>query len=223
VSREGHGVSNPCRRYQAALANPYGEFFRALPPLFRRVALIPPSAAELSSTDWLVWKAAVARHFSWAVPTYEAIEAIGRYATKVVDMGAGSGYWAWLMRQAGIDVVAIDEAPPPFTWTKVAKANERVILDHPDRTLFLCWPPWGTDMAFNTLTLHRGDYVVYVGEWMGGSANIWFFALLVSGFEAIDWIEIPQWYNRDDRLFVFRRRQDPARTDLGGGPISAKP
>ena len=61
-------------------------------------------------------------------------------------------------------------------------------------------------MAYNALAWHRGDYLVYVGEWMGGSANPRFFAALVSKFEAVEVVELPQWYNRDDRLTVFRRR-----------------
>jgi len=193
-----------------ALANPYVAFFRALPPSCWRVASIPPSACELGHPDWLAWKVAIARHFSWAVPTDEAIAAIGRYATTVVEIGAGSGYWAWLMRQAGIAVAAFDTDPPAFTWTGVAKGDERALLVYPKSTLFLCWPPWGTAMAANALTLHRDDYVIYVGEWMGGNADARFFALLAAEFEGIDAVEIPQWHNRDDHLLVFRRRPQGA-------------
>ncbi|TXL71004.1 hypothetical protein FHP25_32200 [Vineibacter terrae] len=194
------------------LVNPYGAFFGALPPSCRRVPSAPLSASESAHADWLTWKSAIARHFAWAVPTDEAIATIARYATDVVEIGAGSGYWAWLMRQAGITVAAFDDEPPAFTWSDVAQGDERAILDRRDSTLFLCWPPWGTAMAVNALALHRGDYVIYVGEWMGGSADARFFALLAAQFEAIDGVAIPQWYNRDDRLFVFRRRDPQPRS-----------
>lgn len=188
------------------LLNPYLEFYRAMPAAYRRDPSVPISAAELLSPEWLALKAAIAGHFAWAVPTEEAVLTILKYSAKVVEIGAGSGYWAWMMRQAGIAVVAFDTSHAPFHWDKVAQGDERAVLFYPDHTLFLCWPPWNSDMAYNALTCHRGDYLVYVGEWMGGSANPRFFAALASIYEAIDVVNLPQWYNRDDRLMIFRRR-----------------
>ncbi|MDE2628283.1 MAG: hypothetical protein KGL99_14120 [Burkholderiales bacterium] len=189
-----------------ALLNPYRDFFDALPASFRRCPSVPPSAAEWLVPDWLAFKAAIARHFAWAVPTDEAIAVIGRHTKAVVEIGAGSGYWAWLMRQAGIEVAAYDTAPPPHTWSEVRRGDARALRDHTDGALLLCWPPWASAMALDALTAHAGEHVVYVGEWMGGSAEPHFFATLVSRFECIDTVAIPQWAMRDDRLMVFRRR-----------------
>jgi hypothetical protein len=194
------------------LLNPYLEFYRAMPPACRRDLSMPVSAAELLSPEWLKLKAAIAGHFAWAVPTEYAIQTVSKYSTRVVEIGAGSGYWAWMMRQAGIAVAAFDAGCFAFTWDEVARGDERAVLFYPDHTLFLCWPPWNSDMAYNALAWHRGDYVVYVGEWMGGCANRRFFTLLASAFEAIDLVNIPQWCNRDDRLMIFKRRNPSARS-----------
>jgi hypothetical protein len=191
------------------LLNPYIDFFRALPPSCRRDLSLPPSAAESLAPNWLAFKAAIARHFAWAVPTDEAIALIRKHAAGVVEIGAGSGYWTWLMRQAGITVVAFDLDPPPFTWSEVHSGDERMVRYHPDKTLLLCWPPWASSMASSALAAYGGERVVYVGEWMGGNADPHFFALLVSRFECIDSLAIPQWYMRDDRLIVCRRRHVP--------------
>jgi len=188
------------------LFNPYLEFHRAMPACYRRDPSVPISAAELLSPQWLYLKAAIAGHFAWAVPTDEAVRAILKCSTRVVEIGAGGGYWAWMMRQAGIEVVAFDTHHACFNWSEVAHGDERAVLSYPDHALFLCWPPWNSDMAYNALTCHGGDHLAYVGEWMGGSANPRFFALLASAYEAIDVVDIPQWYNRDDRLMIFRRR-----------------
>jgi hypothetical protein len=197
------------------LLNPYLEFYRAMPPAYRRDRSMQVSATELLSPEWLKLKAAIAAHFAWAVPTEHAIQTVSKYATRVVEIGAGTGYWAWMMRQAGIAVTAFDAGCFPFTWDEVGRGDERAVLFYPDHTLFLCWPPWNSDMAYNALAWHRGDYVVYVGEWMGGCANRRFFALLASTFEAIDLVDIPQWCNRDDRLMIFKRR-NPARSPALG-------
>src|SRR5260370_41002140 len=97
------------------LLNPYLDLFRALPASFRRDPSMPPSAAELLVPDWLALKATIARHFAWAVPTDEAIAVIRKHTTGVVEVGAGSGYWTWLLRQSGLGVAAFDLDPPPFT------------------------------------------------------------------------------------------------------------
>jgi hypothetical protein len=167
---------------------------------------VPPSTAAQLAPDWLAFTAAIARHFAWAVPTDEAIATIRKHSAGVVEVGAGSGYWAWLMRQAGVDVAAFDLDPPSFTWGEVNRGDERAAHDHPDKTLLLCWPPWGTGVASRALAAYGGEHVVYVGEWMGFNAEPNFFASLAWFFECIDSVEIPQWYMRDDRLMVFRRR-----------------
>jgi hypothetical protein len=188
------------------LCNPYLEFYRAMPLVFRRDPSVPPSFVESLSPEWLKLKSAIAGHFAWAVPTEEAVRTIAKYSIPVVEIGAGSGYWAWMMRQAGVAVAAFDADPPVFTWDKVARGDERAIFSCPDHMLLLCWPPWQSDMACNALTCHRGEYFVYVGEWMGGCANLRFFAQLVATFEPVEQVNIPQWYNRDDSLMIFRRR-----------------
>jgi hypothetical protein len=190
------------------LANPYLDFFCALPASFRRGSSWPSAAAGAASTDGALLKAAIARHFAWAVPTAAVVDRIGRYARGgVIEIGAGSGYWAWLLRQAGIDVLAFDHDPPAFTWTAVASGDGReALVRSPQRALLLCWPPWASPMAFDALQAYGGACVVYVGEWMLGSAEAGFFALLLARFEAVDAVALPQWHGRADGLSVWRRR-----------------
>jgi hypothetical protein len=188
------------------LWNPYLDFFRGLPPSCRRDQSLRLATADSTSAEWLTLKGAIARHFAWAVPTDEAIACIGAHTDDLIEIGAGSGYWAWLLRQDGVAVDAFDVAPPPFTWSHVGTGDERVLVSHPASTLFLCWPPWATDMAANALALFEGAQVIYVGEWMLGSANVRFFQDLVSRYAAIAWTPLPQWHGRSDCLTVFRRR-----------------
>lgn len=52
------------------------------------------------------------RKFSWAIPNSEAIDAIVGLGCPVVEMGAGTGYWAALLAARGVRVQAFDQAPP---------------------------------------------------------------------------------------------------------------
>ena len=189
-----------------AMANPYLDWFAALPPSYRRDARVPLDGSELFMPAWNEFKAAAARAFAWSVPNDAAIDAIARHADRVLEVGAGSGYWAWLLEQAGVDVLAVDASPPARTWHPVRPGSEAVAAAHPERALFLSWPPYGVPMALNALTAYRGELVIYAGEWLGGCAEPGFFAALATGFELVESVELPQWYMRDDRLSIHRRR-----------------
>lgn len=45
------------------------------------------------------------------MPTDEAIETIAEYGP-VLEVGAGSGYWSYVLSEAGVDVIATDLSPP---------------------------------------------------------------------------------------------------------------
>lgn len=52
------------------------------------------------------------REYAFAVPTPEAVRQIVQVAPRIVDFGAGTGYWAKILTAAGADVVAIDNVAP---------------------------------------------------------------------------------------------------------------
>lgn len=194
-----------------ALANPYLDFFQALPAACKRDPAVPPDGRELLSPGWLAWKAAVAGHFAWAVPTEAAIRTILRHASCLTEIGSGSGYWAWLLRQAGADVLAFDAAPPPRAWTDVHRGDARAVLGAPGRALLLCWPPWGSPMAEEALRLADAPVVIHVGEWLGGTAELGFFARLTAWYAPVESVALPQWLARADWLGVWRRKSRPVR------------
>jgi len=46
---------------------------------------------------------------SFCIPTQKAIQTILKYGKKIVDVGAGTGYWSMLLNDAGGDVIAFDK------------------------------------------------------------------------------------------------------------------
>lgn len=172
--------------------------------------------------------------YAWAVPNRPAVEAIVEYGP-VVEIGAGLGYWGWLVEQLGGDYVGYD--PDPRTqlndpeaavredivargdrhgrefedfvhdgWTDVREGDHRAAADHPDRTLFLCWPSQDADWAHKALDAYDGDTLVYVGEGPGGvTGDEQFFEELRREWGVVDSVSIPQWPFVDDRLVVYER------------------
>ena len=152
--------------------------------------------------------------YGWAIPTDEAVAAIAAHGP-IVEIGAGRGFWAYLLRKAGADVVADDIRPRGGShwhpehrepWTPVAYGGVRKAADHPDRTLFLCWPPYNRPMARGALRRYRGDTVAYVGEGPGGcTGDDAFHDALEADWSEVERVDLPQWLGIHDDLTIYRR------------------
>jgi hypothetical protein len=123
--------------------------------------------------------------WSWAVPNDAALRTLASLG-RIVEMGAGTGYWSRLLRQRGVDVVAYDRAPGigctwyrdgglgPVQHTEVVRAEPEVLGAHADRALLLVWPPLVSHESLDTpefvsfgrrcLRAYRGRTVAYIGE-----------------------------------------------------------
>ena len=131
--------------------------------------------------------------FSWSIPSPGDIEWItSRLGGKgIVEPGAGGGYWAWQLAQAGADVAAYDLVPAApgnrFAvrgWHPVMAGDQYAVTAHPDRSMLLCWPSDGGSWARQALAAFGGDQLFYAGEGSGGCcADDEFFALLDAGWD----------------------------------------
>ena len=166
------------------------------------------------------------RRYAWAIPSERALAAIARYGP-IVEIAAGTGYWARLLRERGVDIIAYDKTPPDgsdrnryhrgaICWTEVRRGGITAIDAHPDRSLLLCWPPrWEqpqrgdgqSPVSHFVVRRYRGDTVIYIGEpgpRATGSLSLW--RRLRREWELTDEVAIPQWDVAHDRLMVWRRR-----------------
>lgn len=123
------------------------------------------------------------RTYAYAIPTPKVLRTIAGSAPPagVVEIGAGTGYWAALLASAGVDVVAYDRDPPPSPrnaffdavepWHPVIAGSEIEVDRHGDRLLLLVWPTKNEDWPGDVLErFHRagGAVVAYVGTGPGG-------------------------------------------------------
>lgn len=117
--------------------------------------------------------------YAWAVPSEEALQFLVKMSP-LVEIGAGSGYWAKMIADRGGDILAYDifEEGWDFEqqWFDVREGGAEKAKEHSDRTLFLCWPPYDHPMAAEVLQAYEGQLVVFVGEGNGGccgGAGMW--------------------------------------------------
>ncbi len=155
--------------------------------------------------------------YAWAVPNAAALAAIAARGP-VVEIGAGLGYWARLLAGAGANIVAYDTLLPGDpdwhqNWTRetsyvpIARGGPERAAEHPDRALFLCWPPYWERLARDALAAYRGDTVCFIGEGPGGcTADDRFFCNLERDWKIDQTVKIPKYHWIHDELTIWVRK-----------------
>ncbi len=158
------------------------------------------------------------KNYSWAVPNDEAIQAIADLPQPIVELGAGTGYWASLVAADGADITAFDKYPPhkkigeyrfePHVHFPVRRGTPATIAAGKVewKTLLLVWPCYKSPFAFDALSAFSGDTLAFVGESRNGcTGDNDFFDLLESSWKEICRVSIPQWNGIHDSLTIFTR------------------
>lgn len=158
--------------------------------------------------------------YAWTITDPATVAFVTEHCgPSVIDPLAGTGYWAWLLAQHGLDVAASDINPPDGdgnTWHRegnvfvpVVKADavDAVTVHGDGRTLLLSWPPYDADIGHDVLKAYTGERVVYIGEGSGGCCGdeaMW------SALES-EWVEVVdhkpvQWFGLHDWVTVYERK-----------------
>lgn len=210
------------------MSNPYLDEFLELFDGNERPDLLSTMTTFSVATSQDIVKRYDSRHvmckkYGWCIPNEAALKAIAAHGS-VVEIGAGSGYWASLLASRGIDVVAYDNRSThtfDASYFPVQFGEPPRAADHSDRTLLLVWPPYGSPMATRCVKHWRGDVLAYAGESDGCTAHSSFENVLIKLFEQIDEVSLPQWPGMHDYLRIFRRKKS-ARNISGSGPWKAQ-
>lgn len=168
--------------------------------------------------------------YSWAIPDPATLDFLAEWlAPSAIEIGAGTGYFAWQMQQRGVAMAAYDIAPPHMSaeneyhsprdtkethllgtlrdiYFPVEMGGPEVVEQYPERALFLCWPPYSSDMAAQCLQSYRGNRLIYIGEGSGGcNADDAFFETLEQEWHEVAFHSPIQWDAIHDYVQVFER------------------
>ena len=204
--REYHAVLAAARRRRVLRPgdNPYLELVEVLAG--RGPGWAVPGGL-LSVLDLPARRRELAAMFAWAIPHDGALAVLDRYGP-VLECGAGTGYWAALLRALGTNVAASDIASGSRQWTAVhSMPATDAVKANPDRTLLLCWPPFDDDAAgYAALRVYRGDLFAYVGGGPDGpTGTVRFHRELALNWHPVEQAALPTWPGLRDRLVVYRR------------------
>ncbi len=180
-------------------------------------------APDYTDPEW--WRRNVGRNdyvrrYAWTITAPETVAFVVEHSgSAVVDPMAGSGWWAYLLGEAGVDVAASDLYLPgtddnhwhrdvePWVPITALDGVEAVRQHGAGRSLLLAWPPYDSPAGADILDAFQGDRVVFIGEGEGGcTGDDRLFALLDA-----DWVEVAahrpvQWYGIHDHVIVYDRK-----------------
>ncbi|HOO73571.1 MAG TPA: hypothetical protein PK926_17560 [Spirochaetota bacterium] len=192
------------------LKNPY------LDAVIEAIAALKEKGGDVKSALYLQRQEFITE-YAFSIPVYPILEAVARFGP-IVELGAGTGYWAWCLHQIGVDVVAIEKRPPgeenPWlwnegnrwfndTWFPLVEGDERALRDYPERTLLMAWPEIHDPMAANALRLYRnagGRRLLYIGD--PGSSGDEAFHRERALFPEEMRLRLPGWPGVEEWMFV---------------------
>lgn len=156
------------------------------------------------------------RLYGFAILDRDTIDALVDFAP-LLEVGAGSGYWTYELRKAGVDVIATDVEPGEDNrykfaqaWTAVQKLDAVAAAKrYRRRTLLTVWPDYREQWSADALKAYKGKRVIYVGEGDGGcTACDEFHEHLYEHFESVYEAALYQFSGIHDRLEVWERKDD---------------
>lgn len=94
----------------------------------------------------------------------------------------------------------------PFLEMDIIDGKEAVIK-YPTNALFICWPNYYSDWAYDALKEFKGNKFIYIGEDKDGCCGTpMFFDLLKDEWDLKKKINIPRWSGLMDKLYFYERK-----------------
>jgi hypothetical protein len=163
--------------------------------------------------------------YAFSIICPDVLALVSKYARSVIDYGAGTGYWGYLLTQLGIEYLGIDD----YSWDGMAaihgdgKHRLKVGKWHPVKrggigalkraqtarqydALLLAWPPYDRPMAVDALLAWSGRYVFYSGEAEGGcTGDDAFHALIAADYTEVESVQEFNWAGLHSEFIVYER------------------
>jgi hypothetical protein len=172
--------------------------------------------AETASPHLRLARKAFIREWGFSIPCAEAVDAL-RQLGPLVEVGAGTGYWSALLRNAGLDVIATDiqadgdigygfrpARHAPVEALGAVEAVER----YPTRSVLCSWPTEGAAWALDAArSVAPGLCFALIGDKPDGvTATPELYAYLADCFSLVHEVQIPQFPQVHDSMAIYHRR-----------------
>lgn len=164
-----NGTVNSSQQAGSKVQNPYLKEIRRLRRTIPNWNNFSSGCEEDRRSGWVrldVLGGPLCKKYAWAIPNSRALNILASFSP-IVEIGAGKGYWASLLRAMGVDIVCFDKKEATKgNWTAVLHGGPKVLKQQnmQNRTLFLCYPDDSNGLAMKCLEAFQGEYLIHVGE-----------------------------------------------------------
>lgn len=162
-------------------------------------------------------------HFGCVVPSFEALEVVRQLTGKreVYDIGSGNGYWSYMLRRQGVEVVAVDNAQSVWRTMWVGDTVEMDGVGFlrgrgagKEGVLLLVYPVVGGEFTKRIVGAYGGRTIVVAGTqngngytgFQGERIDEWM-AREQGEFAKTVQIALPSFAGKDEALFVFEKEE----------------
>jgi SAM-dependent methyltransferase len=173
----------------------------------------------LSAREWYI------RWFGYSMPCREAVDSLKRLlaGSRVVDAGAGTGYWSAIIRHyvPDVTVVACDNRFGRFKRrfrrgkmrmfgirpVRVRNVNA-IQMIQPDTDVFMSWPMYQSYFGYKVAkAVSPGRLLVLISEGRGGCCgNDKMFDYLAAEYDEIETVIIPTFDGIHDYMQVLKKK-----------------
>ncbi len=149
----------------------------------------------------------IALKWCCAVPTPEVLSELALFSP-VIEVGAGSGYWANQLSELGVNIIALDNGTDyRAEYFDVKQVDTFDFSTCAERTLLLIWPSDNLNWAHDLLNKAKWKKIIYIGEWRDGRmATSSFFDKIQNEFMIQKIIPMPRYPGWKDSCYILIRR-----------------
>ena len=160
-------------------------------------------------------------HFGCVVPSYESLQIIRKVAKgrQILEIGSGTGYWAYMLRRLGLKVDAVDNLQSEYRtlWisgTTVEDGAEYLESRNgaDDAVLLLVYPIVGLDFTARILDAYKGSTICVAGTQNRNGYTAFkdrtideYVMAEKAEFKKTVQIALPSFAGKDEALFVFEK------------------
>jgi hypothetical protein len=171
------------------------------------------------------------KFFGWSIPCKEAVDLVKKFTCgPLYDVMAGTGYWARILKRAGVDVRAsdihkilsknsyhrlVEKSNEKIKKIKIRRKNAiKIAYDMSKKRIkgdiFLSWPPYQSCVATEILEcLPIDTKVFYIGEGDGGcTGDLSFHMCLNKNFQLLAEQNLPNFMGIHDYLGVYQKKHN---------------
>jgi SAM-dependent methyltransferase len=163
-------------------------------------------------------------HFGCVCPSWESLQIIKKVCSgsRVLDVGCGNGYWTYMLRREGVEVLPIDNAQSRYRtgWIGDVLLEDGVAAlkkrgGGKGDALLLVYPITANGFTGKVLRAFAGDVVCVVGTQNGNGytcfreerVDVWMERERPE-MELLARVPVPSFAGKDEALFVWRRRAE---------------